>query len=252
MIPNKKQWKRYSLYGIVWALMLGFAAPGGAQTVAMPPGPPDVLVLVFQRPGLGDEVGITYARTIPHTQAQRDLQALAQAGSFTPGDIHIVDGASPVRGRAARMTSVSFVAPGVIHDETHAFPLEALIQTFRGYKRLTFIFFATSRFQFQGWQRYADNHVQIAMEQHGSAYTYQVQILNAQFDQLNLPQTGTAAGATTGTRPVRRSPLALFLGVLVAAGAAGVLIFLLMTRLVAAPAKADAPDAEETKIAPKG
>jgi len=213
-------------------MMLGLAVPGKPQAVATPTGPPDVLVIVIQRPGLGDQVGVTYAQTVPRGQAQHDLQAFAQAAGLTPQETEIVDGPSPVKGRTAKMTSMSFMAPGVIQTEVHAFPLEALIGAFRGYKRLNFIFITDSRFQFQGLRQYADNHVRLTLEQHGSAYTYQVQVLSANFDLLNLPPSDIAAQQSGGIKTVSRSPLLIFLGVLAAAGAAALLIFFLMTRIV--------------------
>ena len=237
-------------WGFLFSLWLTLAMgmPGWAQTAPpIPSGPPDVLVLVYQRPGMGDQVNITYPRLIPHAQAQRDVAALAQAAGWTPGASRITDAAPPVQGRGkiSAMTSVALDAPNVVQNETHAFPLEAFIRAFRSYKRLVLVFFVASEFQFQGLKQFADNDVQIAMEQHGSAYTYQIQILNPQFDHLNLPQSQPAGGAAKGTA-ARRSPLVLFLGILGAAGVTGLLVYLVMARLTAIPEKAKAPSDEIT------
>ncbi len=254
-MQSKKQSMPFA-WILVWALALGWAAPGRAQTSAPAPptGPPDVLAIIYQRPGMGDQVGITYASTVPHAQAQRDLDALAQASGWTPAEVKITDAPAPVQGKMGAMTGVSFIAPSVIHDETHAFPLEAFIRAFRSYKRLALVFFVSSSFQFQGLRQFADNNVQIAMEQHGSAYTYRIQIFNPQFDHLNLPPSGSA-GMTPG--PVqRRSPLLLLLGLIGAAVVTGIVVYFVMARMTPPPDEAHLPSDEaadeKTEIGTKG
>ena len=63
------------------------------------------------------------------------------------------------------------------------------------------------------------------MQQRGAVYTYQARILNPQFTRLNLPRPTGAEGVPAR----RRSPLILLLGILAAAGAAGVLVYALMS-----------------------
>lgn len=253
--------KQASLFFALWAMLL--TAHCRAQTDApIPSGPPDVLALVYQRPGMGDEVNITYPHRVPHTQAQRDLAALESAAGWTPGPVRITDAAPPVqgRGRIGAMTSASLIVPNVVQDETHAFPLEAFIRAFRAYKRVTLVFFVGSGFQFQGVKQFADNDVQIALEQHGSAYTYQIRILNPQFDHLSLPQSGPTAGAATEPGAKRRSPLILFLGILGLAALTGLLVYLAAARLAKSPGQAEAPPDttvdettdEKTEIGTKG
>ena len=226
----------------LWALTLTWAGPGMAQAPS-PATAPDILVLVYQRPGLGDQVDITYSHVVPPAQAQHDVQALAQAAGWTVEQSKITNGLPPVQGRGGAMTSASFIVAHAIDDTSHTFPLEALITAFRSYKRLALVFFVASGFQFQGLGQYTDKNVQVAMEQHGSAYTYQIQVLNSSFDRLNLPQPNPAQEAGRG----RRSPLLLLLGILVAAGAVGVLVYAVTSRL-AAPEK---PADEKTFSEPK-
>lgn len=233
--------RRCGLFLALWAMTLAWAGSGRAQVPA-PSGPPDVLLLVYQRPGLGDQVDVTYAHTVPREQAQRDLQALAQAAGWTVKRSKITDGVPPVQGRSGAMTSASFVVAHAIDDTTHAFPLEALITAFRPYKRLALVFFVASGFQFQGLGQYADKNVRVTMEQHGSAYTYQIQILNAGFDRLNLPQPNPGEA-----RANRRSPLLLLLAVLAAAVAAGAVVYFATARLAAPVKPADEPSAPETE-----
>ena len=232
--------RRYGLLVALWGLTLVWTGPGRTQAPA-PVGPPDILVIVYQRPGLGDQVNVTYAHVVPPAQAQRDLQALAQAAGWTVAESKITNGVPPVQAKIGAMTSASFVVAHAIDDTSHTFPLEALVTAFRPYKRLALVFFVASGFQFQGLGQYADKNVQVAMEQHGSAYTYQIQILNPNFDKLNLPQT---AQNTAGRG--RHSPLLLLLGILVAAGAAGVIVYAVTARLAAPEKPAEKPADEDT------
>jgi hypothetical protein len=238
----------------VGAMLLAAFAPGRAQAPpsAASSGRPDVLALVYQQPGQADLVDITYAQTVPHAQAQRDLAALAQAGGWATGPSRITDGSAPVQHKIP-MTSCSFTAPGVVQNGTGTLPVEAFITAFRPYKRLALIFSVGPGFQFQGLRDYADNNVQIALEQRGTVYTYQVRIVNPQFTRLDLPRP-QFTGAAAGTTARRASPWVLLLGILAAAGAAGVLVYVLMARKTPPPPRADS-DAlaeERTKIGTRG
>ena len=234
------------------AALLGAVLPGRAQTpqVAVPAGPPDVVFLVIPQGGQGDTVDITYAHAVPHAQAQHDLDALAQATRWATGPSHITDGPSPLE-KGKKMTASVFNVPGGTLDGTGALPVEQVLTAFRSYKRLVLIFSVGPGYQFQGPRDYADNDVQIALQQRGTLYTYQVRILNPQFAHLSLPRPAGAEGAPAR----RRSPWVLLLGVLAAAGAAGVLVYVLMTRKTPPPpprANTDALAEGRTKIGTKG
>lgn len=244
-----RRWRMAAAMGMV---ALGAVVPGGAQA---PPstassGRPDILVLVIQQPGQADLVDITYARTVPHAQAQRDLDALAQASGWAIGPGHITDAAAPVQQKMT-MTSSVLSIPGVVQDQTHLLPVAPFVTAFRPYKRLALIFNVGSQFQFQGPHDFADKDVQIALEPHGTPYTYQIRVLNPQLAPLNLSQPQVQVGAASR----RASPWVLFLGVLAAAGAAGVLVYALMaqkTPPTPPPANRDALAEEQTKIGTRG
>lgn len=246
--------RRWRMATAMTAAALLTVAPGRAQapgSVAAS-GRPDVLVLVYQQAGRGDLVNITYAHTVPHAQAQRDLAALAQATGWAVGPGHVTDGAPPVQNKQdiGPMTSSTLSVPGVIQDAAHTLPVEPFVTAFRPYKRLALIFSVGPQFQFQGPRDFADNNVQIAMQQHGTVFTYQVRILNPAFSRLNLPQSQV----TTGTAPHRAAPWVLLLGVLAAAAAAGVLVYIVMARKTPPPpgVNTDALAEERTKIGTRG
>ena len=209
------------------AVVSGPSVPSRAQAppVAVPSGPPDVVFLVLPQTQQADAVDVTYARAVPHAQARRDLDALGRATGWATGPARITDGPSPLE-KGKRMTAGMFSIPGGIQDQTRPFPVEQVLSAFRPYKRLVLIFSVGPGYQFQGPQEYADNDVQIALQQRGTVYTYQVRILNPQFTRLKLPRPAGVAGSVSR----HRSPWVLLLGILAAAGAAGVLVYALMSR----------------------
>lgn len=227
------------------ALVLGLSlCLGGAATRAQTPpagggtggggisGPPDVLILVYQRPGQGDQVDVTYKHTVPHAQALADLSALASATGWPIGASRITDAAPPTQGRGGLMTGSVFSVLGAVRDDTHTFPVEAFVTAFRSYRRIGLIFIVGPAFQFQGIGDYADNNLRISLDRRGSVFNYQVEVLNPAFSRLDLPRSQPLAGPA---RPAR-SPLALVGGVLAAAAAVGVAVYLLTARLARRPA----------------
>ena len=214
---------------------------------------PDVLVLVVQRPGLGDQVDITYSGLVAHPQVQRDLDALRKATGWTQTGLKITDDRAPVQ-KVRYLTGATFTAPNIVQNETHALPIEAFITAFHLYKNLALIFLVDSSFQFQGWPQYADNNVRITLEQHGAAYTYRVAILNSHFEHLGLPGTAqaAAAAAVTAKRKAHVSPLLLLAGIVLAAAFAGLLVFIVVNRLTPAPLTAEEkPQEKEITLGPR-
>ncbi len=207
-------------------LALLFAAPGQAQTTPTPTisGPPDVLVLVYQQPGGLDQVDITYARLVPHAEASADIDTLTQISGWPISSRRIKDAAAPMQNRTGAMTSVTFQVPGVVQDSAHTLPIETLARAFRRYKRLNAVFFVGPQFQFQGARSYADNDIKVVLDQHDTAYAYQIEVLNQNFGRLPPVQAG--AGGTA-----RRSPWGILLGIAGLAVLAGLVVYFLAVRL---------------------
>ena len=227
---------------LFFVLLLSLPVPGRAQTA------PDVLVLVVQRPGLGDEVNITYSGRVPHAQVQQDLNALRQATGWARTGLKISDEQAPVQ-KVRYMTGATFTAPNAVQNETHTLPVEPFVTAFHLYKNLALIFVVDSSFQFQGWRQYADNNVAITLDQHGAAYTYRVAILNSQFTHLGLPGTAKAAAVLFGNKKARVSPLLLVMGIVLAAAAAGILVFVITNRLTPAALETEKKPQEEEMTA---
>lgn len=216
---------------LVTALLLSaaLAVPGYAQSpaAAVPittiAGPPEVLVLVYQQPGGLDQVDITYARLVPHAQVSADIDALTQLSGWPISARRIKDAAAPLQNRTGAMTSVTFQVPGVVEDSAHTFPVEVLARAFRKYRRMNAVFFVGPQFQFQGARSYADNDIKVVLDQHDTAYVYQVEVLGQDFGRLPLTQ------ASAGT--AHRSPWGILLGIAGIALLAGLLVYFLASRL---------------------
>ncbi len=209
-------------------------------------GPPRVLVLVYQQPGGVDQASITYDPKIPPAQAAADIDALMQATGWPISSRSITEAPSPLTNRPGAMTSVTFAVPGVVQDSAHTFPVDALARVFRRYKRLNAVFIVGPQFQFQGTRSYADNDIKMVLDQHGTSYVYQIEVLNQNFSRLPVvPVAGNAIP--------HKSPWRILLGILGAAALAGVAVYLLTARLSRSQPKSrpnpDNADAEaETRL----
>ncbi|MGI4788216.1 MAG: hypothetical protein ACRYFS_05135 [Janthinobacterium lividum] len=232
----------------VWVMVLGFALPGQAQARPAIAGPPDVVIVVYQQPGGADQVDITYAQTVPHTQASQDIAALTQATGWQISTSSIKDAYAPMETRLGAMTSIEFQVPGVIQDSTHSFPVETFTKAFHSYKRLNIVFFVSPQFQFQGSRAYADNDIKMALDQQGTTYTYQIEILSPNFG--SLPLASSVSAVQTGTDH-RASGRIILLGILVAAALIGLAVYFLTARLTPkreAVASVESDDEAETRL----
>lgn len=213
------------------AALLGTLTSGRAQTAsAQPIGPPDVLLIVSQRPTGGDLLNLTYGKTVPHDQVRRDLAALAHETGWTLSAPKITDAAPAVRaspGRAlGRMTGVVVTTPQAVQAETHSFPISAIASAFRGYRRIAAVFFTAPGFTFQGPRAYADKNIKVTLAGGGTSYTCQIEILDPSFSRLDLPLSQPAPS----TRPRTGTRTAALLAVVGAAAGTGLLVYLLLVR----------------------
>lgn len=250
--------KQWGLFLTLVAMTLSLAAAGWADIAMKITTGPDVLCLVYQRPGLGDQIDITYSHIVPRPQAHRDISALAQASGWVINNGKMTNAVPPVQNKINPMTSVTFEVPNAIQNETHTLPVEPFILAFRSYKTLALIFIVDSSFQFAGVRHYEDSHVNFQLDQHGSAYTYRVNILNAQFDHLNF--LGQSQTPQIGTVPLKshRFPLLTLLGIIGMAIAAGIIVYLIALRTMSPPkiskppSKMEPQPEKETSLGSRG
>ncbi len=210
-------------------------APLTVQTA----GPPDVLMLVNQRPTGGDQINLTYGTTVSHAQVTQDLAALARETGWALGPPAITDALPPSsRHPLNEMTSVVVTTLQAVQPQTHSFPIDAIASAFRGYRRIGVLFFTAPGFVFQGPHEYADKNIKVTIAGGGTSYTCQIEILNPNFTSLDLPLSQPAPGTA------RRSPVTALLLVLVAAAGTGLIVYLMTARLSRRPVEAPRPKEE--------
>ena len=192
---------------------------------------PDILMLVYAGADGHDMVGLTYPKAIPHAQAKTDLQALAAATGWAPTHVNIEDARAPLVGSKQMMTSVDFVAHGVIPSTGRYLPVEPVVSALRNYPHVAITYMVGGNYDFQGLRDYKDKYVTIALDERGNAYTYHIFVHDSKFPKLNLPiyqappsQTKVAA-APPPHRGVR--PWQVLLVTLIACAAGGAVYFVM-------------------------
>lgn len=195
------------------------------------PGQPDVLVLVFAVTGAGDQVGLTYPGLVPHARVQRDIRALQTATGWAITGVNIADKSPPVGPPSNRMTSADFIVQDAVLPERRYLPVQPFVEAFRPYRHVALTYFVPTGYGFQGLRRYADNHVSIALEQHGSTYTYQIFIRDGHFGRMSLPRYDLSASATrsAGAGGSAVNPWLVALVALAAVGA-GCVVYAVLAR----------------------
>ena len=215
-------------------LLLGWlTSPVVAQSrPAQNGGPPDVLILVAETSSGQDEIGITYAKTVPHAQARRDVAALATATGWAIKRVTITDAPSSLAWDKAKMTGVECYAGQVVRPSTHGLTVQPFVQAFRAYPHVMLTYFVGDGFPFEGLHDYADDNVRITLERHGAAFTYQILIRNPRLERLNLPYLQPAtmdAQADPAVPKPHARPWLLALVAIAAVGAGG-LVYALLSR----------------------
>lgn len=230
-LPLRGRLLMAALLLICMTVTLGTAA--SAQKAAPKLSQPDVLVLIFAIPGGPDQIGLTYRNTVPNSQAQRDIQAIQTATGWKVAGIHIADMLPPIANSKQKMTSADFVAQGAVDPNAKFLPIQPLVEALRNYHHVAVTFIINYPFTFEGLRHYADNHVNIALEQNGSGYTYQINYRDSRLDSLNLPRYQPAeASASTIKSSQRKDRVNPWLVALVGVAAigAGLIVYTVFAR----------------------
>lgn len=242
-----------AVWALLAALLIGGGRPGRAQANApqanapqanaaqtvTTQGPPDVLLIVSQRPRGGDLLDLTYGKTVPRDQVRRDLAALSRETGWALSAPKITDATPAVRPSQhyaiGPMTGAEFTTPLAVQAETHSLPISAIASAFRGYRRVAAVFFTAPGFSFQGPRQYADKNVRVTLAGGGTSYTCQIEILDPNFTRLDLPLSQPSPGPPAGPR------LPVLLGVVGAAAGVALLVYFVLARLTGRSAPVTGP-----------
>lgn len=219
--------------GLWLALGLGLACPAHAAPVSARP---DVLILVYALSSGQGQVGVTYPTVVPHAQAQRDLKALQAETGWRFTGVKITDQLPPIQNARSKMTGLECTVLGALTPRSDTLEVAPFVNAFRGYHQIGLTYFTEPGFGFQGLRDYADNHVQIAMTQHGTTFSYQIVVRDPHFGRLSLPRyqmppgQARSVGAGSDARKAVRPWLILL--VLIAALGAGAIVYSLLARQI--------------------
>jgi len=215
------------------ALTLVFASarPARAAPASLRP---DVLILVYALSSGQGKVGVTYPTVVPHAQAQRDLKALQAETGWRFSGVKITDLPPPIQNAKGKMTGLECTVSGALTPRSDTLEVAPFINAFRGYHQIGLTYFTEPGFGFQGLRDYADTHVQIAMTQHGTTYSYQIVVRDPHFGKLTLPRyqmrPGQARSVSAGGDTRRPARPWLVVLVLLAALGAGAVVYSLLAR----------------------
>ncbi len=215
------------------ALTLVFASarPARAAPASLRP---DVLILVYALSSGQGQVGVTYPTVVPHAQAQRDLKALQAETGWRFSGVKITDLPPPIQNAKGKMTGLECTVSGALTPRSDTLEVAPFINAFRGYHQIGLTYFTEPGFGFQGLRDYADTHVQIAMTQHGTTYSYQIVVRDPHFGKLTLPRyqmrPGQARSVSAGGDTRRPARPWLVVLVLLAALGAGAVVYSLLAR----------------------
>ena len=216
--------------------LVGMLGSGHVANAAPSTSQPDVLMLVYAGPDGKDSVGLTYPKAIPHAQAKSDLQALQASTGWAPQHVHLEDAPAPLRGSKQMMTSVDFVAQGVIPSQGRYLPVEPIVSALRNYPHVAITYMVGDKYDFQGLRQYSDQYVSIALDERGNAYTYHIFVHDPKFPKLNLPIYQAPPGQVkTATAPARRGiqPWQVILVTVIACLAGGGVYFVMSRQATA-------------------
>lgn len=218
--------------------LLALAGTGWAQTAM-----PDVQIMVA--PGLGNwTIAVVYPRQVSHAETEARLKRLTAITGWKLDklefedkrlDRNALESRDPSVQRAAKkvgtapvMSSVSFHTTANLVDSAQGtLTLEPFLRAFRDMNRINVTYLIFSPFTYRGLRQFTDNRVEIALSAQEGAFTYQAQLKDHTFEQLNLPtkdvakqESYRAAENTNG--PGRKLLLGTGLVALLALGVAGI------------------------------
>ncbi len=217
--------------GLALALVFAIAQVSHAAPASLRP---DVLILVYALSSGQGQVGVTYPTVVPHAQAQRDLKALQAETGWRFTGVKITDLPPPIQNARGKMTGLECTVSGALTPRSDTLEVAPFVNAFRGYHQIGLTYFTEPGFGFQGLRDYNDTHVQIAMTQHGTTYSYLIVVRDPHFGRLSLPRyqipAGQARSVSAGgdtPHPVRPWLVAI---VILAALGAGAVVYSVLAR----------------------
>ncbi len=211
-----------TLIDFVFIEGFGYAASSRSDLAT----PPEVIVLVLSGVGPFDQVAVNYANFISRRQTEKDIREIKRISGWPLRNINIVthkDAASGVK----LINSSRFEVPPIANKTEGTLSLEPFISALKRFKSIQVIYLVPGEFRFRGLKDFENDYVKIKLKQREGAYTYQVQVKDPRFDNLNLP---LKEDMSTEMQKTNMSVAARLVRVLIVAFAGGILVYLIAAR----------------------
>ena len=184
----------------------------------------DVTVLVLATGEGPDQVAISYARVVNHSQVASAVKDLSRELGVIPGNLSLQE--EPVsRGSRERATSAAFSAPGLVRARPRELPVLAIARALPDWRHMQVAFLVGKGFTFHGPSDSEIAGYRVRLVGEGTAYQYDVERMDrgngaegeTSATQAEAPSRGRAREATSVWGGIRRALIGLSLAAAVAA-----------------------------------
>ena len=149
---------------------------------------PDVLVLVLCGMEQSDTVSITFTDSVGENDIKSLIDTLKSITAWNITDLttSTVTASMP---SSVPSTSVNFKTNGIANYTNGTIPIEPFIIALKKYKVIHVNYLFLSGFNFKGLLDYSDDYVNIKQSSNQGSIVYKIDVLDNNFDKLNLPIT---------------------------------------------------------------
>lgn len=158
---------------------------------------PEVVVIVFSVPSVSDTVSVAYRVPVEDETVRQDLRVIAQRGGWTVKKLSVTQ----KDGTGARLET-----SGVVNPAAPTLPVAPFIEAFKRFRRLRIMFVvnsASTQFMPDQPPVSENQHIKLTFSHRTNTYTFDVEILNSDFESITLPTAAVPppSAAETQTAP---------------------------------------------------
>ncbi len=187
---------------------------------------PDVVVIVFAVPNVSDTISVAYRVPVDDETGKQDLRVLAKRGGWTVKKLSVTQ----KDGTGARLETT-----GVVNFAASTLPVAPFIEAFKRFRRLRIMFIlngASTNFMPNQPPVSENQQVRLTFFHRTNTYTFDVEILNSDFESVTLPTVAAqpSAAAETQAAPARNAWVWWAMAFILGAGSAGSAIWYMRSK----------------------
>lgn len=214
---------------LLTASLMLFMAPYafGAQKGVSTAHQPDLLVFINSAYDGGmDQVSITFSSKVDHAKVKAYLNDLLQRTKWECRNLSIAEEDALPSGGGGKITSASFNTRFAVMRSKQDLPIAEILTSFKKYNRIQIYFLIGGTFNYKGFMGdFKNNDVSLNLQQHNNAYTCDAQILNHDFQTLNLPSPAQNSQQGSSGANGSKETLRIIVGILILAIFAGAMAY---------------------------